>query len=114
MCAGAHWHVRSSDGVVVVGSRATCPTTQERTLARTGYIIAGSPVAIGSDTDPMVMVSRASAMLGIHRPSRRPVTMASPIHTARYLSRVDIRAGFPIAGAGVVLLAVMRPVWWRG
>lgn len=60
-----------------------------RTLASTGYIIANSPMAIGSETVPTLTVSSSWFSPGRDLPSAMPVAIANPIQTGRYRSRVE-------------------------
>src|SRR3972149_3308648 len=92
MSAGPISQFNTSDVTSKVRSAAASVTLEYRTLASTGYIIASRPSAIGSDTDPILMVSSTSFRPGNHRPKPRPRPIAARIHTGRKRSRTDNRA----------------------
>jgi hypothetical protein len=59
-------------------SAAILPIWEYRTLARTGYIIARSPMAIGNETLPIFTASNQSFRFVKTVPSKSPATIASP------------------------------------
>ncbi len=70
----------------------TLPIERYFTFARTGYIMASNPMAIGSDTVSIFTASRVSSSPVNTLPNTIPVTIANPIHTGRKRSSSDSRA----------------------
>ena len=64
-------------------SHTTLPTLAYFTFANTGYIISSRPIAIGSDTEPILAVFSHPLRPGIVRPSRSPRAIAASIHSGR-------------------------------
>ena len=62
-----------------------------RTLASTGYIITSSPIAIGSETDPILSESSSVVRPLEVRPRTRPRAIATMIQTGRNRSSRDRR-----------------------
>ena len=101
--AGPMSQLRMSDSHSIRRSPVKWPMSSYFTRARTGYIIAKRPMAIGRLVWSTLTASRAVLSPGTTRPRRRPAPMASAIHRGRNRSRVDRRAttaesaGSPVA-----------------
>src|SRR3990172_2303814 len=116
MSAGPISQFNTSEVTSKVRSAATSVTLEYRTLARTGYIIASRPSAIGSDTDPILMVSSTSFRPGSHRPKARPRPIAVRIHTGRKRPRTDNRVrtaasigyGAEASNCGIINQSLLR------
>ena len=78
-------------------SRTASSRRRYFTLASTGYIINSRPIAIGSDTVPILTRSSQSLSSGIARPSINPATIATPIHAGRNRSSIDSRCNTSVS-----------------
>jgi hypothetical protein len=71
------------------------------------------PIAIGSDTDPILAPSSTSATPGHARPSSRPAAIAARIQTGSSRSSVESRA----SAAGSACVVMCHPIEvrrWEG
>ncbi len=83
MTAGPTIQLRKSEVPMSLRSAVTSPILEYFTLARTGYIMASNPMAIGSDTVSTLIVSSVSFSPGKPLPSRSPTAMARRIQIGR-------------------------------
>jgi hypothetical protein len=63
--------------------RKTLPSSSYLTFARGGYIIRMSPIAMGIEVVPTLMLLSAAVKPGADKPSATPSPMARKIHSVR-------------------------------
>jgi hypothetical protein len=67
---------------------------------------------MGSDTDPMLIVSNQSFRSGIRLPRPSPATIATTIQTGRYrLTRESLARAGSVSIEGVVVNGCCRSLW---
>ena len=108
--AGPMTQFNSNEVPMVRRSLATLPTLAYFTFANTGYIISSRPIAIGSDTVPILTVSSHPLRPGIARPSKSPRAMAPSIQTGRNRFSKDNRCNTSASlGTGAVVVTIPCP-----
>ena len=89
--AGPISQLRMRDSHSMRRSPVSCPMSSYFTRARTGYIMAKSPMAMGKLVWSTWTASSVVSRPGTRRPRSRPAPIARAIHRGRKRSRVERR-----------------------